>query len=396
MQGIKVLDLSRVSPAAYCTMILGDLGAEVLKVEAVTVKGVVTEGTAVSPETQEGRLQAAHFALNRNKTSLALNLKTQAGREIFLKLCQEYDVVLECFRPGVVDELGIGYEAVNKVNPQIVYCSMSGYGQYGPYRNLPGHDINYIGMAGVLDLLREPGRRPVIPLNLIGDLAGGALFAALGIMAALIARNNTGRGQYIDIAFTDAVISLIAATPPAWEFFRSGAVPLPAKGPVAGEFPYNQAYPTKDGRYITIACVGPIFWERLCRAIGREDLVSSQLDTGDKKDDLFATLCQVFLTRTGDAWFSLLSAAGVPVGKVNRLDEVFQDQHFRQRDMIIEVQDPKLGKVSQVGIPIKFSGTPGSVRNLLPFLGEHTRAVLARLGYSPAEIERLEQDGIVQ
>ncbi|MBI4331182.1 MAG: CoA transferase [Chloroflexi bacterium] len=396
LQGIKVLELARVSPAAYCTMVLGDLGADVLKVEAVADEVAPAEGaSAVSPRREEGRLQAAHYALNRNKKSLAVDLKSPQGRQIFLKLCEVYDVVLECFRPGAVNKLGIGYEAVSKVNPRIVYCSLSGYGQSGPYRDLSGHDINYIAMAGALHLMGRPGQAPVVPLNLVGDLAGGALFAAVGIMAALISRNTTGRGQYIDSSFTDGVISLVCATPSAWDFFRSGMPPAPGVGAVAGEFPYNNVYETKEGRYITIACVEPKFWGALCETMERRDLVSRQNETGKEREEVFAILRRMFLTRTSDDWFSLLSARRIPVGKVNHLGEVFQDEHFRQREMAIEVRDDRVGKITQVGMPVKLSGTPGSVRRLSPIIGEHTKEVLAGLGYSEREISELHRNGTV-
>jgi crotonobetainyl-CoA:carnitine CoA-transferase CaiB-like acyl-CoA transferase len=220
LEGIKILDLSRVIPGTFCTMLLGDLGAEVLKVEAPGISEFV--GSARSPGGEENRRKAAYFAPNRNKKSIAVNLKAEGGRQIFYRLARQADVIVEGFRPGVAKRLGIDYDTINKLNSKIIYCSLSGYGQGGPYHALPGHDINYISMAGVLGVIGPSEGPPVIPLNLVADFAGAALYGAIGISVALTARNKTGKGQYVDIAYMDGAISLMT-----WftcEYFFDGSM----------------------------------------------------------------------------------------------------------------------------------------------------------------------------
>lgn len=211
LEGIKILDLSRVPPGDFCTMFLGDMGAEVLKIEPPPDMAR-RAGSGLSPIGEVRRMEAAYNPLNRNKKSMGLNLRSEEGCHIFYRLTEKADVIVEGFRPGVVKRLGVDYETVMKINPRIIYCSISGYGQDGPYQNLPGHDINYISIGGVLGLISEKERRPVIPLNLVADYAGGALHATMGILTALVARERTGKGQYVDISMTDCVVSLLSGT----------------------------------------------------------------------------------------------------------------------------------------------------------------------------------------
>ena len=399
LEGIKVLDLSGLAPGAFCTMLLGDLGAEVLKVEAPTPSPLA--GAGPSPKGEERRAEAAYFAYNRNKKSLGLNLQKEKGTKIFYRLAQGADVVVEGYRPGVVRRLGVDYAAVSKLNPRIVYCSLSGYGQDGPYRNFSGHDLNYISLCGVLGLMGPPDGPPAVPMNLIADLAGASLYGAIGILAALLARDKTGRGQYVDVAYMDGALSLLGEFAPL--YFLTRLVARRGETALHGAYPYYGVYPTRDGKYITIGCVEPHFWKSLCQLLGREDYAPYHFSPfhildreEDKKwDEIRSFLEQTFLTRTRDEWFELLTQKDIPVGKVYSLDEVFQDPQVIHRQMVIEVEHPLLGKVKQLGIVPKLSDTPGKVRSLSPLLGENTEEILLALDYSREEIDKLREEGVI-
>jgi crotonobetainyl-CoA:carnitine CoA-transferase CaiB-like acyl-CoA transferase len=399
LEGVRILDLSRLIPGAFCTMLLGDLGAEVLKIEAPGI----AEFMGSSRSLQEGKnlKQAAYYAPDRNKRSIVLNLKSEAGREVFYRLSRHADVIVEGFRPGVAKRLGIDYETINKLNPEIIYCSLSGYGQDGPYQAFPGHDINYISMAGILDLIGSNEGPPAIPLNLVADFAGAALYGALGISIALVARSKTGKGQYVDMAYMDGAVSLMT-----WfscGYFLNGSMLKRGESWLHGAYPYYAVYETKDGKYITIGCLEPHFWENLCRFLGKEEYIAYHfaLDhtfhkpENKKWDEIRSSLKQIFLTKTRDEWFELLVRYDIPAGKVYTPDEVFSDPQILHRQMVIEVEHPTLGKIRQVGIAPKFSNTPGKVRSLAPLPGEHTDEILQGLGYKQEEIEDLRQEGIV-
>jgi len=399
LEGVKILDLSRVIPGTFCTMLLGDLGAEVVKIETPGVTEFV--GSSRSPEGVENRKRAAYYAPNRNKKSMTVNLKSEAGREIFYRLSKQADVIIEGFRPGVAKRLAIDYETISKLNPRIVYCSLSGYGQEGPYQAVPGHDINYIAMAGILGLIGPSGGPPVIPLNLVADFAGAALYGALGISVALVARNKTGKGQYVDVAFIDGAVSLMT-----WfthDYFFDGSVLKRGESWLHGAYPYYGVYDTKDGKYITIGCIEPHFWENLCRLLGREDYIPYHFASEhtirkpeDKKwDEIRSFLKQTFLTKTRDEWFELLTHSDIPAGKAYTPDEVFSDPQVLYRQMVIDVEHPALGKIKQVGVAPKLSDTPGKVRTLSPLLGEHTDEILQELGYDHEEIESLRREGVI-
>ena len=399
LEGVRILDLSRLIPGTFCTMLLGDLGAEVVKIEAPGVSEFMGSSGPLGEE--KSRKMAAYYAPNRNKKSVVINLKSQAGQEIFYGLSQRADVIVEGFRPGVAERLGIDYETIEKLNRKIIYCSLSGYGQDGPYRAFPGHDINYIAMAGILGLIGHDEGPPVIPLNLVADFAGAALYAALGIAVALVARNRTGRGQYVDVAYMDGAVSLMS-----WftcGYFFDGSVLRRGQSWLHGAYPYYGVYETKDGKHITIGCLEPHFWENLCRFLGKEEYISYHFEPehtfqkpeDEKWDEIRSFLRQVFLTRTRDEWFDLLIRNDVPAGKIHTPDEVFTDPQVLHRQMVIEVEDPILGKVKQVGVAPKLSSTPGKVRSLSPLPGEHTNEILRELGYEWEEIQDLREEGAI-
>ena len=361
LEGIKVLDFCRNAPGMFATMILADMGADVLMVERpMDETRAAYERIVAGIETPEDERRHASFnALQRNKRSIALNLKEPEALEIFRQLASDADVVVEGFRPGVVDRLGVGYRQVQEINPRAVYCSVSGYGQTGPYAQMAGHDINYISFAGALGLIGDsPDGKPAIPLNLIADYAGGGLCGAVGILAALMAREKTGRGQYVDIAMTEGVLYMLCGM--IGDALSQGFKPGRGSNRLNGGSPYYNVYQTADSKYFSIAAIEPWFWENLCRAIGREDLIPHQSAGDDKRDEIAQTLESVFLSRTRDEWFDALRDANISVGKVYDLEEALNDPQALARGMVVELEAPGVpdGKVRQPGIPFLLSGNP--------------------------------------
>lgn len=388
LEKVRVLDLTRLLPGDYCTMLLGDMGAEVIKVEEPGLGDYIRW----MPPLINGQ-GVSHLMLNRNKKSLKLNLKSEKGKEVFYRLVEKSDVVIECFRPGVVKRLGIDYESVSKVNQRIVYCSMSGYGQDGPYRDLPGHDVNYIGYGGVLGITGQSGGAPVMPGVQIADLTTG-LMTVTAILAALLARERMGKGQYIDVSFLDAVASLIVL--PAAFYVGDGKSPKRGGWLLNGGFPCYNVYEVKDGKYITIGCLEEEFWANLCKALGVTDFIGHQYTTDDTKlKEMFHTLKKIFKTRTLKEWIKFLSKEDVPCGPVYDMDEVFKDPQILHRKMVVEVEYPSVGKIKQLGMPMKFSGTPCEIRNPPPSFGEHTEEILKWLGYAEKEILNMHQEGAI-
>jgi len=394
LDGIRVLELARVAPGEFCTMMLADMGAEVLKIETPPADG--------EPEPQDDKRRAAFAFVNRNKRSIALNLKAPEGRAIFYKLAARADVIVEGFRPGVMARLGGDYETVRKINPRIVYCSLSGFGQDGPYKSYPAHDMNYLSLAGVLGLIGEPDRKPVIPLNIIADYGGASLHGALGIVLALFARERTGTGQHVDVSYLDATISLLAATPNLRFFFSDGLAPRRGGGFLGGSYPYYAVYETRNGKLLTIGCTEPWLWENFCKAIGRPEFARYA-----RKPDQFVRpanaeevrACEeigaIIRTRTRDEWFEFLVKHDVCVGKVYDVEEVVEDPQVRHRQMVVETEHPEVGKVTQFGIAIKLSETPGSIRCAAPCRGEHTDEVLRELGMTSQEVKELREKKVI-
>jgi crotonobetainyl-CoA:carnitine CoA-transferase CaiB-like acyl-CoA transferase len=278
---------------------------------------------------------------------------------------------------------------LKKLNDRLVYCSISGYGQSGPYHNLPGHDINYIAQAGAMGLMLCPA----IPGNLVGDMAGGGMQAAIGILAALMARTRTGKGQFVDIAITDGVLSLCCLY--LAEVLRKNEMPQKEHRISVGSAPFYNAYETKDGKFITIAAhPEPRFFANLCKVLGCEYLIPFHTDPA-KAEEIGTVFRATFLRKTRDEWFNLLMNADTPVGKVYRLDEIAEDPQVLHRQMVMEVDDLREGKVKQIGIGIKLSETPGKIRKLAPRPGEDTKTILGELGYSQEEVERLYREKVV-
>jgi crotonobetainyl-CoA:carnitine CoA-transferase CaiB-like acyl-CoA transferase len=330
--------------------------------------------------------------LNRNKRSICLNLKSAEAKIIFHQLAEKADIVVEGFRPGVTARLGIDYATLKEINPKIIYCAITGYGQNGPYEKLPGHDINYIASAGVAGVLGKPGEKPPIPGNFIGDMAGGGMQAAIGILAALAARERTGKGQFVDISMTDGALSMLSLY--LGRYFEDRSLPKPEERTSTGVVPSYNYYPTADGRYIAIAASEPWFFTNLCRALDCEDLIPHQMNP-EKVDEIFTRFREKFLTKTSREWFDILSRADVPVSRVNTLDELANDPQVKHRRMILELDGPAGEKVRQAGISIKLSETPGNVRNLGSMPGADTRDILVELGYSRSKIDKLQEEGAI-
>jgi crotonobetainyl-CoA:carnitine CoA-transferase CaiB-like acyl-CoA transferase len=395
LNGVRILELVHLPPGELCTMILGDLGAEVIKVEAPPKSGSKGAGVYNGEQAEALKKAQAFNALNRNKKSIVLNLKSAAGQEVFYRLARETDVVVEGFRPGVVKRMGVDYETLCTINPRLIYCSLSGYGQDGPYSQNAGHDINYISIAGALNLIGSADQPPTIPLNLLADFAGASLSGAIGILTALYARQNTGQGQHVDISYTDSVITIMTFF---LQLYLGNGLTFPrGEWALTGAYPYYRTYSTRDGKLISIGCIEGWFWENLCRAIDREDLKEysfNVLHFAGKPDDhswkrVEQELQQIFLTRTRDEWFDYLASKDVPVGKVYSIEEIFTDPQLLHRKMLLEFDHPTLGRVKHPGISIKLSGTPGRVRSLAPYPGEHTDEIMGILGYTEQEIQRL-------
>ena len=392
LDGIKVIDLSRMAPGPFCTMVLGDLGAEVIRVEEPGGGRMARERTASADEDRASR-NAAFNALNRNKRSIALNLKSDSARKALHQLVSDADVFVEGFRPGVVSRLGCDYETLRELNPRLVYCSLSGYGQDGPYSGLVGHDINYISVGGALGVIGDRDGPPVIPYNIIADFAGGGLHAATAILAAIIARGHTGRGQYVDVAMSDGVTYMLASMMSA--YFSDGVVAKPGAMSLNGAAPYYNVYRCRDGRYLSVGCIEPWFWAALCRALDRNDLVPIQFDE-DKSEYIMGELRDIFATRDRDDWWESLSGIdNIAVAKVSSLEEVASDPQNLHRNMAIQAGAVNGEPVRQVGIGPKLSDTPGSVRFIGATTGQHTDEVLAELGYSVEDIAALRESGAV-
>ena len=395
---IKILELVRVAPGAFTTMMLADMGADVLKVE--TPPDDVPD--ADSAETIEMAKRAAFSFVNRNKRSIALNLKHVDGQHILHRLVAEADVLVEGFRPGVMARLKADYLTLSQINPRLIYCSLSGFGQDGPYQQYPAHDINFLSIAGVLNFIGQPDQQPAIPLNIVADYAGASMHGVVGILTALLARQHTGRGQLVDVSYLDTTISLLAATPVLRDYFYKGITCGRGEGALGGSYPYYTTYPTADGKRLSVGCTEPWLWENFCRAIGREDLACYALKpdhyaSGADPSALAAKaeVDTIIIQKTRDEWFEYFKDKNVCVGPVYNVDEVFEDPHVKARNMVVDIEDNPCGQAHQAGIAIKLSDTPGSIRRPGPVVGEHTDEVLSALGYAATERARLRQVGAI-
>ena len=323
---------------------------------------------------------------------MSLNLKTDAGKQIFFKLIEKADVLLEGFRPGVVDRLGADYDSVRKVNPKIIYCSITGYGQDGPFRDRVGHDANYLSFSGVLNLIGEPDRPPSIPGIQIADVAAGGMNAAIGILLALFAREKTGRGQYIDISMTDGMVGFLPLT----LYFQqlTGKDPRRGDALLSHRYACYNTYETADGRFLSIGAVENRFWKRLCDHLDVPEFGTLQYDDSRRKE-ILKFMRSTFKKKTLDEWNAELADLEICWGRVQTFSEVLDDPLFREREMFLELQGKAGEKQTAIGVPVKLSDTPGSVRSVAVDFGESTPAVLKELGYSEKEIKEFAEAEVI-
>ena len=379
LAGIRVLDLSRLLPGPFLTMILADMGADVVKVEDPRVGDYLR---AFPPA--KGGLAGRFLAINRGKRSLALDLKEPAARDAFVKMAAKADVIVESFRPGVMDKLGIGYAALTAVNPKLVLCSISGYGQTGPYTHRAGHDINYIGLAGVLAMCGPAEGPPVMPGVQIADLAGGALWGATAILGALVGRDRTGHGAHLDISMTEGALALLAAEIGNLD---CGAHPTRGKETLNGALACYGVYRAKD-RYLSVGALEPKFWIALNQAVGRKPDVSELVGNAAKQQQVRDQLAAIFATKTAAEWTEILAAHDCCVEVIVEPDELTSHPLHAARDVFFTIDGGDgVGPVLQVRTPV---GTPMNP-SPPPRLGEHGRSVLSDYGFSEAEISALRQ-----
>ncbi len=390
LDGVRVLDLTRLLPGGFCSLLLADFGADVLKVEDTGMGDYVRWAPPYYEDAEESARSALYLSLNRGKRSIRLNLKEERGREVLLRLARDHDVLLESFRPGVLERLGVGYERLRQKNAGLVYCAITGYGQDGPYRDRPGHDMNYLGLAGLLGLTGEGDGPPVQSAGQIADIGGGALMACFGVMAALHERGRSGEGQFVDVSMTHGALSWLAMV--AGRYFRDGEPPRRGGLELAGGIVCYRPYECRDG-WVSLGALEPKFWQAFCAGVGRADLAERQLDPPGS--ETHAELRRIFLERTRSEWQAFADEHDCCLEPVLGLDEALDSELVRARGMVVEVEQPGAGAVKQLGVPVKLSRTPGRAQGPGPALGEHTNDALRAAGYSEDEVEALERAGAV-
>lgn len=398
LAGVHVLDLSRLLPGGFCSLMLADLGADVLKVEDTGMGDYVRWSPPYHEGAEESAKGALFLALNRNKRSIRLNLKSSAGREVLLRLARDADVLLESFRPGVLDRLGVGYERLREESPGLVYCAITGYGQDGPARDRSGHDINYLALGGLLALTGDEDGPPVQSAGQIADIGGGALMAVAGIMAALRERDGSpsrpgsGEGQVVDVSMFDGALSWLAMV--AARALCEGRAQRRGELELAGSLVCYRPYRCADG-WVALGALEPKFWAAWCRGVGREDLVERQFERHGS--DAHREAETIFASRTRAEWQSFASEHDCCLEPVLELDEALSSELVAAREMVVELDQPGAERpVRLLGAPVRLSRTPADTNRLPgPVLGEHTDAVLSDLGYGAEQVEALKASGAV-
>jgi alpha-methylacyl-CoA racemase len=392
LEGLRVLDLTRLLPGGYASLVLADFGADVVKVEDTGMGDYIRW----SPPYYEGAEQTARsalfLALNRGKRSIRLDLKNERGKAVLLRLVRSADVLLESFRPGVLDRLGVGYERLREENPGLVYCAITGYGQDGPATDRSGHDLNYLGLNGLLGLTGEPDGPPVQSAGQIADLGGGALMAVIGVLIALRERERSGRGQLVDCSMLDGSLSWLTLV--AAEMLASGDVPRRGRLPLTGGIVCYRPYRCSDG-YVTLGALEPKFWVEFCRGVGRQDLLDHAFDPPGS--EAHRAVAEVFASRTREQWRDFASRHDCCLEPVLDLDEALASEAVGAREMVVELAQPGAERpVRLLGAPFKLSRTPAHpTRAPGPALGEHTNEVLSAAGYSSEAIAALHEAGAV-
>jgi len=386
--GLKVIDLTRLLPGPLATMLMGDMGAEIIKIELPNAPDYARN----FPPYKNGE-SLAFLAFNHSKQSLALDYQVEEGKQILLGLVKEADIFIEQFRPAYLAKMGLGYEDLKKINPKIIYVSLTGYGQTGKYKDLAGHDLNYIGFAGLLAGNRFSA--PQMPTTQMADIAGGSYMAIIGCLAALYARERTGEGQWVDVAMLDGCMPLaINALSWAWNVGKAQAR---EQGLLSGGMINYAIYPCKDGKFIALGTLEAKFWQKFCTLIQKQEW-TNRMVAPDK-----ATFMQwkneltvVFQTQNSDYWAAIGFENDLLISPIYEADEADKDEHIRSRNMVVEVEHPKAGKIKNIGAPIKFSATPAQVFRPSPLLGEDSEAILKEMGISESAIKELKSKGIIK
>jgi len=392
LSDVRVLDLTRLLPGGFCSLLLADLGAEVLKVEDTGMGDYIRWAPPYyGDESQQalGTRSSLYLALNRGKRSVRLDLKSDAGREALLRLVEQYDVVLDGFRPGVLDKLGVGYDRMREANPAIVFCAITGYGQDGPYAQRAGHDMNYLGLVGLLGLTGAKDGPPVQSGGQIADLGGGALMAAFGVLAALHERRRSGEGQMVDISMADGALSWLALV--AGRYFCDEESPQRGEQQLAGGLLCYYPYETANGDWITCGALEPKFWTAFCEGAGVPHLIDVQFEAPGS--DAWHEVAEVFRGRTREEWKEFNDKHDCCIEPVLDMDEALDSELVRERGMVTEVDQPGIGIVEQLGLPVKMSRTPGDPTRPAPAFGEHTDEVLREAGYSDDEVAAMLESG---
>lgn len=392
LEGVRVLDISQIMAGPYCTMVLGDLGAEVTKIEKIKGGDDSRQmGPYVNGES------TCFFQINRNKKSIALNLKDEEGRELFYELAREADVIVENYRPGVTKSLKIDYDTVKEINPGIIYCSISGYGQSGPYAHKGGFDLVAQGMTGIMSMTGEPGGRPLKTGIAVYDIGAG-ITAVYSILAAYIHKQKTGEGQHVDVSIAE--IGLPWFTWEAAAYFANGTVPQPTGWRHRVSAPY-QALKTKDG-YIMVGAANQRTWERFCHEVVEkpewidDERFKTNTDRKENVEQLEALIEEVFATQNSSYWVDKCEKAGVPAGPINNFAQAVEDPHYLARGLVQELDHPVIGKMKTIGIPTKFSRTPGQIRMPAPTFGQHTDEVLGSIGVAEERLKDLRDKGVIK
>jgi crotonobetainyl-CoA:carnitine CoA-transferase CaiB-like acyl-CoA transferase len=392
LEGVRVLDLSRLLPGGFCSLLLADFGADVIKIEDTGTGDYVRWAPPAYEGADPSAGGALFLSLNRGKRSIRVDLKSEGGKEVLLRLVRDADVVLESFRPGVLDRLGVGYERLRQENPGLVYCAITGYGQDGPARDRPGHDLNYLALNGILGLTGDTDGPPVQSGAQIADLGGGALMGAIGILVALRERERSGLGQLVDCSMFDGSLAWLAMVAAA--AFATGFGDRRGANPLAGAIICYRPYRCADG-YVALGALEPKFWAAFCRGVGREDLLGSAFEKPGS--DAHRAVEEIFAARTREQWQQFASRHDCCLEPVLDVDEALHSELARARGMVVELAQPGAERpVRLLGVPIKLGRTPGDpARAPGPGLGEHTEEVLAAAGYRAAEIAALLEAGAV-
>jgi crotonobetainyl-CoA:carnitine CoA-transferase CaiB-like acyl-CoA transferase len=392
LDGVRVLDLSRLLPGGFCSLLLADFGADVVKVEDTGMGDYVRWSPPYYEGADDSAKSALFLALNRNKRSIRIDLKTAEGRGVLLRLAKDADVLLESFRPGVLDRLGVGYDVLRETNPGLVICAITGYGQDGPLRDRSGHDMNYLGLIGLLGLTGEPDGPPLQAAGQIADIGGGALMAAFGILAALRHRDATGEGQVVDVSMADGSLAWLGMV--AARYFAEGVVPQRGGLELAGSLVCYRPYQCADG-WVTLGALEPKFWQAWCRGVGREDLIPKQFERPGS--EAHGEVQSIFMERTRAEWEAFAGEHDCCLEPVLELDEALSSELVRAREMVVEHEQPGATEtIRLLGLPIKLSETPGdTAQRPGPALGEHTAELLEAAGYSADEIAALQESGAV-